>query len=97
MTILLNGSKYLQALWLMVMVLAIGYSSHVASLSFWYGLLAHSAHFLTVTLWTGILIHVSWFSDAGKMGKNPAVVYTTCHFIFDSHSYKRHQSNDFRG
>ncbi|PWW28884.1 putative copper resistance protein D [Cytobacillus oceanisediminis] len=62
-TLLLNGSKYLQALWLILMVLAIGYSSHVASLSFWYGLLAHSAHFVMVTLWSGILIHVAWFSD----------------------------------
>lgn len=62
MTILLNGSKYLQALWLLLMVLAVGYSSHVASLSFWVGLFAHSIHFLIVTLWTGILIHVAWFS-----------------------------------
>jgi copper resistance protein D len=63
MTILVNGSKYLQALWLLLMLLGIGYSSHVASLTFWVGLFAHSAHFLMVTLWTGILIHVAWFSN----------------------------------
>ncbi|MEH6996540.1 CopD family protein [Neobacillus drentensis] len=63
MTILLNGSKYLQALWLLIMVLGVGYSSHVASLSFLVGLFAHSAHFLMVTIWTGILIHVAWFSN----------------------------------
>ncbi|PAE41491.1 copper resistance D family protein [Bacillus sp. 7884-1] len=63
MTILVNGSKYLQALWLLLMVLRVGYSSHVASLTFWVGLFAHSAHFLMVTLWTGILIHVAWFSN----------------------------------
>ncbi|MDF2791656.1 MAG: hypothetical protein K0S80_4758 [Neobacillus sp.] len=62
MTILVNGTKYLQALWLLLMVLGVGYASHVASLSFWAGFLAHSAHFLMVTLWTGILIHVAWFS-----------------------------------
>lgn len=70
MTFLLNGSKYLQALWLLLMILAIGYSGHVASLSFWYGLIAHSLHFLMVTLWTGILIHVTWFSsDQQKWSK----------------------------
>lgn len=63
MTILLNGSRYIQAIWLLLMILAIGYSSHVASLSFWVGLFAHSAHFLMVTIWTGILIHVAWFSN----------------------------------
>ncbi|MEH7013262.1 CopD family protein [Neobacillus niacini] len=63
MTILLKGSKYLQALWLFLMILGVGYSSHVASLSFWVGLFAHSAHFLMVTLWTGILILVAWFSN----------------------------------
>lgn len=59
---LLNGSKYLQTILLLLMILAVGYSSHVASLSFWAGLLLHSAHFLIVTLWTGILMHVAWFS-----------------------------------
>lgn len=62
-TLLMNGSKYLQALWLLLMVLAIGYSSHVASLSFWNGLIAHTLHFLMGTLWTGILILVAWFSN----------------------------------
>jgi copper resistance protein D len=62
MTIMLKGSKYLQALCLLLIVLAIGYSSHVASLSFLVGLVSHSIHFLIVTLWTGILLHVAWFS-----------------------------------
>jgi copper resistance protein D len=63
MTIMLNGSKYLQGLWLFLMVFAVGYSSHVASQTFMVGLFAHSAHFLIVTLWTGILLHVTWFSN----------------------------------
>lgn len=62
-TILLKGSKYIQALLLLFMVLSVGYASHVASLSFWTGLFAHSTHYLIVTLWTGILIHVAWFSN----------------------------------
>jgi copper resistance protein D len=62
LTIMLKGSKYIQALWLLLLVLAIGYSSHVSSLSFWVGLFAHAIHFLIVSLWTGILLHVAWFS-----------------------------------
>ncbi|MBV7504209.1 CopD family protein [Bacillus sp. sid0103] len=61
-TIILNASKYVQAILLVLMILAVGYSSHVASLSFWAGLWFHSIHFFIVTLWTGILIHVAWFS-----------------------------------
>jgi len=61
-TLLLNGSKYIQAFWLLLMILAVGYSSHVASLSFWAGLFSHSTHFLMVTLWTGIIINIAWFS-----------------------------------
>ncbi|WP_066054978.1 copper resistance D family protein [Robertmurraya korlensis] len=62
-TILLKGSKYIQAILLLLMVLTVGYGSHIASLSFLGGLFAHSTHFLAVTLWTGILIHVAWFSN----------------------------------
>ncbi|MEH7332419.1 CopD family protein [Neobacillus drentensis] len=62
LAILLKGSKYVQSLFLLLMIAAVGYSSHVASLSFWPGLLSHSTHFLIITLWTGILIHAAWFS-----------------------------------
>jgi copper resistance protein D len=62
MTIYVEGSKYLQALWIFLMILAIGYSSHVASLSFLAGTITHTIHFLVVVLWTGILIHVAWFA-----------------------------------
>lgn len=70
LTIMLKGSKYIQAFWLLLMVLAIGYSSHVASLSFWVGLFTHSIHFLIVTLWTGILLHVAWFSKDQQKWSN---------------------------
>ncbi len=69
-TIVLNGSKYIQAILLIAMMLSVGYASHVASLSFWPGILSHSTHFLVITLWTGILIQVAWFSGGQeKWGK----------------------------
>lgn len=60
--IYLESSKYLQAVLMILMVLGIGYASHVASLSFWSGFVSHTIHFLAVTLWTGIVIQVSWFT-----------------------------------
>ncbi|WP_260620992.1 copper resistance D family protein [Priestia aryabhattai] len=62
LAIYLESSKYIQAILLFLMVLSIGYASHVASLSFWTGFTSHTVHFLAVTLWAGILIQVSWFS-----------------------------------
>lgn len=64
--LLVNSSKYIQALLLLVIVLAIGYSSHVASLEFWNGLFAHTIHYFMVTLWVGILLQGAWFSDAPR-------------------------------
>ncbi|MCM3597976.1 hypothetical protein M4D55_19615 [Metabacillus idriensis] len=66
MTIYVEGSKYIQAFWLILMILAVGYASHVASLSFWSGFVTHSLHFTVITLWVGILIQVSWFSKEAK-------------------------------
>lgn len=62
LAIYLESSKYIQAILLFLMVLSIGYASHVASLSFWTGFTSHTIHFLAVILWAGILIQVSWFS-----------------------------------
>jgi putative copper resistance protein D len=70
LTIYVEGSKYIQALLLFFMVLAVGYASHVASLSFWTGFLSHSVHFLSVILWTGILFHVSWFVQEPRNWRN---------------------------
>ncbi|HAQ06986.1 MAG TPA: hypothetical protein DCR24_05470 [Bacillus bacterium] len=33
LTILFNGSRFLKAFWMIIMILAVGYSSHVASLA----------------------------------------------------------------
>jgi copper resistance protein D len=64
--VLLNRSKYVQAFFTLLLVLAVGYSSHVASLSFWIGLTSHTLHFLSVIIWTGILFVVAWFSKDTK-------------------------------
>lgn len=45
-----------------VLLLALGWASHSASLNEWSGFVAHCIHFLAVTIWVGILIVVSWFS-----------------------------------
>ncbi|RFU62032.1 copper resistance D family protein [Peribacillus glennii] len=70
LTIYAHGSKYLQALWLVLMIMAIGYASHVSSLSFWYGLINHSIHFVVAASWVGILLNVAWFStDNNNWGR----------------------------
>ncbi|OIK11839.1 CopD family protein [Bacillus sp. MUM 13] len=61
LTIQLRGSKYLEAFWLLIMIAAQGYASHVASLSFWTGFASHSVHFFMISLWGGILLHISFF------------------------------------
>lgn len=60
--VLYKKPKYFQAFLVLLMVIAVGYSSHAASLSFWYGLTSHTIHFLGITVWTGILLIVSFFS-----------------------------------
>ena len=57
-----NSDKFIQAICLILMILAVGSASHVATLSFVSGIYSHSIHFLMVTIWVGVLLHVSWFS-----------------------------------
>jgi len=45
-----------------VLLVALGWASHSASLTEWSGFITHSLHFLVVTIWVGLLIMVSWFS-----------------------------------
>ncbi len=45
-----------------MLLLALGWASHSASLNEWSGFIAHSLHFLAVTIWVGLLLVVSWFS-----------------------------------
>lgn len=66
LTIYLERSKYLQAFWIILMMIAIGYGSHVSSQSFVVGVFSHTTHFLMVTIWVGVLLHASWFSKDKK-------------------------------
>jgi copper resistance protein D len=69
-SVLLNGSKYLQAFFTLLLVLAVGYASHAASLSFWRGFTSHTLHFLAIISWTGVLFIVAWFSkDTRNWGR----------------------------
>lgn len=58
-------SKVLAAISLvftLVLLLALGWASHAASLTEWSGFVVHSLHFLAVTVWVGILLIVGWCS-----------------------------------
>lgn len=46
----------------LVLLLALGWASHAASLTEWSGFVTHSLHFLAVTVWVGILLVVGWCS-----------------------------------
>lgn len=58
----INSSKYIQAFWLLLVILNVGFGSHAATLEFIPGLLSHTLHVLSLTLWAGILIVITWFS-----------------------------------
>jgi putative copper export protein len=49
-------------LFTLLLIAALGWSSHAGSLAKPSGFLIHSAHFLAITTWVGILLVVSWFS-----------------------------------
>jgi putative copper resistance protein D len=46
----------------LVLLIALGWASHAASLTNWSGFVFHSLHFLAVTVWIGILLIVGWCS-----------------------------------
>lgn len=45
-----------------ILILALGWASHVASLTEWSGFIFHTLHFLATVVWVGIILMVSWFS-----------------------------------
>ncbi|WP_422124443.1 hypothetical protein DHX103_06400 [Planococcus sp. X10-3] len=59
-----NSSKYIQAFWLLLTIINMGFGSHAASLDLLPGLLGHTLHFLSLSLWAGVLIIITWFSPA---------------------------------
>ncbi|PGT90715.1 copper resistance D family protein [Bacillus sp. AFS040349] len=66
MTIYVEGSKYIQALFLLLMIFSVGYASHSSTLNLWPGLFSHAIHFLVITMWVGVLLHVGWLSKDDK-------------------------------
>lgn len=46
----------------LILLSALGWGSHAASLTEWSGFLVHSLHFLGVTIWVGTLLVVGWYS-----------------------------------
>ncbi|RSK47928.1 copper resistance D family protein [Bacillus canaveralius] len=53
---------YVGIFFTVVLILALGYSSHATSIVEWKGFLTHTSHFTAISVWVGILIIVSWFS-----------------------------------
>jgi putative copper export protein len=46
----------------LMLIIALGWSSHATSIGQWKGFLIHTIHFLAVTIWVGILFVVGWAS-----------------------------------
>lgn len=66
LTFYFGGSRYIQTYFALLLVLAVGFYSHVSTLSPWTGFASHSIHFLAMTLWAGVLLHVAWFTENGQ-------------------------------
>ncbi|MRX71540.1 hypothetical protein GJU40_05040 [Bacillus lacus] len=62
LTVFLKAPKAVKTIGLLLLVFAIGYASHAASLAVLTGMLSHAVHYLTVGIWTGILLLAGWFS-----------------------------------
>ncbi|MGO1057502.1 copper resistance D family protein [Planococcus sp. FY231025] len=63
-TLYYNGSKQMAAGYAGLLILAVGFYSHVSTVNLWGGFVSHSIHFLALSLWGGILLHVAWFAKA---------------------------------
>jgi copper resistance protein D len=61
-----EASKYNLAYYLFLLVLVVGFFSHVSTLSLWAGIASHSIHFFFMAVWSGVLLHVAWFSKDGS-------------------------------
>lgn len=65
-TILFNVSKHVTVYFLGVLILAVGYFSHVSTVNLWGGFISHSIHFLAMAVWAGVLLHVAWFAETKR-------------------------------
>ncbi|MGI2327831.1 copper resistance D family protein [Planococcus sp. YIM B11945] len=60
-----KSSKFNQAYYLLLLILVVGFFSHVSTIDLWPGFVYHSIHFLFMAMWSGVLLHVAWFSKDG--------------------------------
>ncbi|TWT06878.1 hypothetical protein FQV26_03450 [Planococcus sp. CPCC 101016] len=60
-----GGSRYIQGLYLFLLILTVGFYSHISTLDLWTGFALHSIHILFLSMWTGVLLHVAWFAKDG--------------------------------
>ncbi len=60
-----GGSRYIQGLYLLLLILTVGFYSHISTLDLWTGFALHSIHFLFMSIWTGVLLHVAWCAKDG--------------------------------
>ena len=65
-SIYLDGSRYIQALYLFLLILTVGFYSHISTLDLWAGFALHSIHVLFMAMWAGVLLHVAWFAKDGS-------------------------------
>lgn len=63
--IYLNGNRSIQALYILLLILTVGFYSHVSTIDLWVGFALHSSHILLMSIWTGVLLHVAWFAKNG--------------------------------
>lgn len=54
--------SYIGIIFVVILIMGIGWASHASSLDHVKGFLTHTSHFTAVSIWVGILLVVSWFS-----------------------------------
>ncbi|EGA89957.1 hypothetical protein GPDM_07900 [Planococcus donghaensis MPA1U2] len=63
--IYLNGNRYILALYVLLLILTVGFYSHISTINLWAGFALHSSHIFFMSIWTGVLLHVAWFAKNG--------------------------------
>ncbi|MGK7376581.1 copper resistance D family protein [Planococcus sp. 1R117A] len=66
LTVYYSGSVHMRLYYTGILVLIVGFFSHVSTLNLWGGFISHSLHFLAMSLWIGVLLHVAWFAQDGS-------------------------------
>lgn len=57
-----GSSKFMNAYYLAILILLLGFYSHVSTVNLWGGFLSHTIHFFVMAMWAGVLIHITWFT-----------------------------------